>query len=30
MTSRVTVQLAALWLLGGCSPSAVRMMPTPT
>jgi len=30
MTSRVTVLLAALWLLGGCSPSAVRLMPTPT
>jgi len=28
--SRVTLVLAALWFLGGCSPSAVRLMPTPT
>jgi esterase/lipase superfamily enzyme len=30
MMSRVALVLAALWFLGGCSPSAVRLMPTPT
>ena len=30
MMSRVSLGLAAMWLLSGCSPSAVRLMPTPT
>jgi esterase/lipase superfamily enzyme len=28
--ARTFLLLAAMWLLGGCSPSAVRLMPTPT
>ena len=27
--ARIFLLLAAMWLLGGCSPSAVRLMPTP-
>ena len=30
MRFRVTLVLAALWALSGCSPSPVRLMPTPT
>lgn len=28
--SRITLLAVVLWFLGGCSPSAVRLMPTPT
>ena len=30
MMTRIAAVLAATWLLGGCSPSTVRLMPTPT
>lgn len=30
MMSRIALVLVAMWLLGGCSPSPVRLMPTPT
>jgi esterase/lipase superfamily enzyme len=30
MMTRIAVVLAAVWLLGGCSSSTVRLMPTPT
>jgi len=28
--TRIALVVAAVWLLGGCTSSAVRLMPTPT